>query len=488
MKRINFTFIFLFCLSIFFQTNLNAQSVPELLWYKFNETGTNVTNYASTPPAGTAVATIMGGVSQGSTGLCGGALVGSGITASTDYMNTGWATNFTGGSWTLSFWTKDITPSATLFYIFGDAGAGSFRCFTNGVAGANNWILRGTSITDVLVTGAATVAPSMTTFVYDASANTIKAYLNGALINTVTQAGALTNTGAGPFKVGGYGTNVGLPTSGLMDEFRLYNRALTDPEILSLLNLSTTSSITASGCNSYASPSGLYNWTSSGMYNDTLANSAGCDSIITVNLTINNSTSSTINPVGCGSYISPSGNYWDVPNTYFDTIPNANGCDSIITINLTIENVDTMVTQTGISLHANSPIGSFQWLDCNNSFAPIAGANQATFTPASNGSYAVEITTANCVDTSSCIQITTVGIIGIENGSLSVFPNPFNNQLIIDGQENANFEILNSIGQVVYTGKIEGKTIIETSNFAKGVYLIKLEGETKIDFIKIVKE
>ncbi len=212
-----------------------AQSTPELLYYKFDGSGTTVPNMASAPPVGTTNATIMGGVTQGgSSGQCQGALIGSGISASSDYLNTGYATSLS-GSWTISMWTSNITASTTLFYIFGDGTAGSFRCFTNGVAGANNWILRG-PLTDVLVNGGATVAPHVTTFVYDAVAGNIKAYLDGVLVNTVAQA-AITLSGTGPFKVMGYNTNVGAPVGGLLDEFRMYNRALTATEVADLLTI-----------------------------------------------------------------------------------------------------------------------------------------------------------------------------------------------------------------------------------------------------------
>ncbi len=54
-----------------------------------------------------------------------------------------------------------------------------------------------------------------------------------------------------------------------------------------------------------------------------------------------NATSSNINVTSCSSYTSPSGNYtWSSSGTYNDTIPNAAGCDSVITINLTINTLD----------------------------------------------------------------------------------------------------------------------------------------------------
>lgn len=261
---------------------------PEILYYRFDGTGTTVPNLALTPPPGTATANILGSITQGGTGQCSTALVGSGVSSTTDYLNTNWAPNLGNSSWSISFWTSNITPSSTLFYIFGDAGTASFRCFTNGVAGANNWILRGAGMTDVLVSGGATVAPHMTTFVYDNSVNQTRGYLDGVLVTTINQ-GAVNLTGTGPLKVMGYSANVGAPAGGLLDEYRLYNRAITAAEVLALYQRNTYATLNVNACgSSYTSPSGNNTWTTGGAYTDVLtgANMYCGDSILTINLTL----------------------------------------------------------------------------------------------------------------------------------------------------------------------------------------------------------
>jgi hypothetical protein len=90
-------------------------------------------------------------------------------------------------------------------------------------------------------------------------------------------------------------------------------------------------------CDTFLSPSSNYIWTQSGIYNDTIPGSFERDSIIKINLTINNSTAYSIAETFCGSYTSPSGQVWTVPDTYIDIIPNEAGCDSIISIDLTID-------------------------------------------------------------------------------------------------------------------------------------------------------
>lgn len=212
-------------------------AVPDLLHYTFDESGATLTNHASAPVPGTETADLIGtGMTQGTpyNGFV-DALVGTGTAGGVDYVDTHWAPNLA-SSWTLSFFTSDVPASTTLFYIFGEPNTSSLRCFTNGVAGPNNWILRG-PITDVYVNGGATVAPHMITFVYDISTNDIKAYLDAVLVSTVAQASGIVS-GPGPFKIGTYATNAGL--NGKMADFRLYTRALSPAEITDIYTYITT--------------------------------------------------------------------------------------------------------------------------------------------------------------------------------------------------------------------------------------------------------
>jgi len=106
---------------------------------------------------------------------------------------------------------------------------------------------------------------------------------------------------------------------------------------VSAVSCNTTNTITISTCETYTVPSADETYTTSGTYMDTIPNAALCDSIITINLTIKHNTTHTISPTACGSYTVPSGDeMYTISGTYMDTIPNAAGCDSILTINLTI--------------------------------------------------------------------------------------------------------------------------------------------------------
>lgn len=114
------------------------------------------------------------------------------------------------------------------------------------------------------------------------------------------------------------------------------NTALCDSIITINLTInSTSSSIITSACNSYTAPDGaVYN--SSGIYQAVILNSVGCDSTITINLTVGQPESSTIAPVVCDTYTAPDGAVYNSSGSYQAIIPTVAGCDSTITINLTV--------------------------------------------------------------------------------------------------------------------------------------------------------
>src|SRR5690625_5003091 len=138
---------------IFIDGSSGGAQTPELIHYKF-DSGNSIVNDAQNPVGNNPASITGSGLSVGGTGLSGTALQGNGVSSPSGVINTGWNTDLS-GSFTIGFWTSDITPSSTLWYIFGDSGATSFRCFTNGAAGANNWMVRGGGLPDLNITGAA---------------------------------------------------------------------------------------------------------------------------------------------------------------------------------------------------------------------------------------------------------------------------------------------------------------------------------------------
>jgi hypothetical protein len=233
-------------------------------------------------------------------------------------------------------------------------------------------------------------------------------------------------------------------------------------------------------------------YTTAGTYTAGYTSINGCDSIYTLNLTVNPVYSFREDHSICdGETYNWQGTDYTTAGTYTADYTSINGCDSIYTLNLTFNTVDVSVTINNAEITANASGATYQWFDCNNAFASVQGAILQSYTATESGNYAVLVTQGSCSDTSDCVQITNVGIASFSMEGIAIYPNPVSNELIIEIKENkeqTDFEILNSTGQVVYSGNIIQKTAVNTSKFSSGVYLIKIKNGTSFEFSKIIKD
>jgi hypothetical protein len=202
----------------------------------------------------------------------------------------------------------------------------------------------------------------------------------------------------------------------------------------------------------------------------------------------------TVNQTTCNSYTWPAnGTTYTNSGTYTTTLVNASGCDSIITLNLTINTVDNTTSLAGETATANAIGASYQWIDCNNGNAPIAGATNQSYTPVINGSYAVVVTQNACSATSNCININVVNI--KENSPLKtaiVYPNPTKEKVTIEllNNEIISIAIYSAIGQII-------ENVIIPSNELKfdltlpvenGVYFLETRAKNgQVELLKVIK-
>ena len=169
----------------------------------------------------------------------------------------------------------------------------------------------------------------------------------------------------------------------------------------------------------------------------------------------------------------------------------ANGCDSVITLNLTINSVDSSVTQTVNVLTANETGATYKWLDCNNGNAIIPSQTNQTFTATSNGSYAVQVTKNGCIDTSSCYTVTGVGVYEIQSSSISIYPNPTSGKVIISLEKGTSTSITlrNSLGQQLVSKRFNKNQIeVDLSAYPNGIYFLQLEINGELITKKVLKK
>ncbi|MCB9245813.1 MAG: SBBP repeat-containing protein [Flavobacteriales bacterium] len=255
---------------------------------------------------------------------------------------------------------------------------------------------------------------------------------------------------------------------------------------------SSSATATFSACDSFTWIDGVTYTRSNNSATYTLPNSNGCDSLITLDLTISTSSRATATVSACDSFTWIDGvTYTGSNNNATFTLPNAAGCDSVVFLDLTIQSVSDITTLVnGSSIRAGNANASYQWLDCSNNYAPIHGATSQTYTATTTGDYAVELTENGCVDTSVCKTITVLGI--VENGfsaSLSVYPNPTNGAFIIDlGQalEHVDISISNSSGRVLHTSTFHQQQILNLFlNEEPGMYFVTISSGDRKAVVKL---
>ncbi len=124
-------------------------------------------------------------------------------------------------------------------------------------------------------------------------------------------------------------------------------------------------------CDSYTWIDGIEYTASNNEATFTMENAAGCDSVITLNLTINNSNTGVDVQTACDSYTWINGETYTASNNEATfTLTNAAGCDSVVTLNLTVN-----YSNTGIDEH--TACDTYTWID---GIEYTASNNEATFT------------------------------------------------------------------------------------------------------------
>jgi hypothetical protein len=154
---------------------------------------------------------------------------------------------------------------------------------------------------------------------------------------------------------------------------------------------------------------------------------------------------------------------------------------------------DTSTTLVNLTITSNDAGATYQWLDCDSSFAILAGETNQSYTATANGNFAVEITKNGCVDTSACVAITGVGINEIANNSVSVYPNPTNDYVTVDfGNHKAaiKYSIATVEGRIVKQEEnvLGNKITINLSNESRGIYFLKIEDATSTAVYKVIKK
>jgi hypothetical protein len=256
-----------------------------------------------------------------------------------------------------------------------------------------------------------------------------------------------------------------------------------------VMNNPTTGTDVKTACDSYKWIDGVTYTTSNNTATHTLQNAAGCDSLVTLNLTIKHSSTATDVKTACDSYKWIDGvTYTTSNNTATHTLQNAAGCDSLITLNLTINTVDVSVSLIGNVLTAGASGAVYQWIDCNNGNIALPMETGQTYTAVANGNYAVIVTQNNCTDTSNCTNVIITNIASeLNNAFINVYPNPSNGNVVVELSNIAHITVYNLLGKVILDEEMsKGTNQLNLSEQLNGVYYIKAVVDNRQQVFRIV--
>ena len=258
-------------------------------------------------------------------------------------------------------------------------------------------------------------------------------------------------------------------------------------------NINSVDNITS--CGPYTWIDGIEYTESNDNATFTLQNTEGCDSIISLNLTILNSSTAVDEQIACGSFTWIDGITYDEDNDEATfVLQNSAGCDSLVTLDLEITEIDVDVELEENTLQAEEDDdATYQWLDCNDNFSAIAGETDAEFTPEASGDYAVVVTIDGCTDTSDCYTVTsTSGIDDLDaQYDIQLFPNPTKNnlRLSLEGIDVVDIMLFDIQGKVLMQKSgLLNQDMIHLSNYVAGTYFVRIITPLGSKEIRITKQ
>ncbi len=224
--------------------------------------------------------------------------------------------------------------------------------------------------------------------------------------------------------------------------------------------------------------------TSAGVYKDT-SDVEGCRSIQALELKVDPVYTTPLSHAICaGDGYNFYGTVLQEAGTFTHLLTTSKGCDSTLSLTITLNVLPVpLIVSTGNELSTGT-YSAYEWLLDGGS----TGQTSQTITAVEEGNYKVVVTDANgCSDTSSVYSVATTGVWnGKEGRQVTVFPNPAGNELMVSvpALYEASYEVIFSSvdGREVWKKTHSGnRAVLDIHELSQGVYLMKIyeKGELK---------
>ena len=152
--------------------------------------------------------------------------------------------------------------------------------------------------------------------------------------------------------------------------------------------------------------------------------------------------------------------------------------------------LDNTVTQSDTELTSNELNATYQWFNCDTN-TEIVEATGQSYTPLSDGNYAVEVSNGSCIEMSPCINFSVLSTDEFSSQEIRLHPNPVVSVLKIDNALGVELNIMihNISGKIIRkTNSIKEHIEIDLNDTSSGVYFVSVRSAKKSSTYKIVKE
>lgn len=249
-------------------------------------------------------------------------------------------------------------------------------------------------------------------------------------------------------------------------------------EIQLTIHSSANTSPIVQACDSFVSALGSVYYVS-GLYTEKLQTVHGCDSTVIYDVRINKSSSYGYFMMACDS-AKINGNWYTNNQMVNYAIQNAAGCDSLISVNLSIVKIDNQVNQNRDTLVAKQAgANAYLWKDCNSN-ATVGTAQ--SFVATYNGDFKVIIDMNSCIKESECYTVSTVGIAHVPAPKIRLYPNPNTGSFSLDITERTGqirIQVFTLEGKLVLEHEFNEDELIQIHHpLQQGTYLLTIEGKS----------
>ena len=222
------------------------------------------------------------------------------------------------------------------------------------------------------------------------------------------------------------------------------------------------------------------------VFNFQFSTSHGCDSTVTLHLTIFTANYTDFADSACGSYTWNNEVYTE-SGDYTQTFTNANGCDSTVTLHLTIyqpatETIELTLCESDLPYHYVNG-------DIDTTFE-VGTPQLSTFN--------FQLLTQHGCDSTVTLTLTiTTGVNEWGNGQFTLYPNPTTGMVNVQFTMNnvqlgaGEIQVLDVYGRLLQTVETRhGASLqIDLSHYATGIYLVRwVNGGKVVAVKKVVRE